>query len=466
MLTVSDLKLLESKEIPEKQIEEQLRCFAQGFPFPEIKASASVEKGIRIISKDEQLDFIKAWDEYLTKNKKIVKFVPASGAASRMFKDLYAFVAAGYEEPSTAFEKKFFDKIERFAFYRALNTACIDQEGKPLSQLLAKGQYKTIVSLLLESQGLNYGQLPKGLLLFHTYPQCVRTAVEEHLAEGAMYAKNNAGEVNLHFTVSPEHEPFFQACIAQKQELYEDKFSVKYSISFSRQKSATDTLAADKDNQPFRDAAGKLVFRPGGHGALIENLNDIEADVVFVKNIDNVTPDSLKYSTVIYKKILAGLLVSLQTKIFDYLRLIDSGKYSHKQVEEIIHFLQDVLCVRKLDIKHLEDAELMLYIRGKLQRPLRVCGMVKNEGEPGGGPFLAVSPDGTVAPQILESSQIDLSNPEQKALFDQGTHFNPVDLVCAIKDHLGMKYHLPDYVDKNTGFISMKSKDGRELKAL
>jgi hypothetical protein len=467
MLTTSDLNLLASKGIPEKQIEEQLNCFFKGFPFPEIMASASVEKGISLLSKDEQLTYIKAWDEYLLTNRRVVKFVPASGAASRMFKNLYGFIAAGYDEPETSFEKTFFAHIERFAFYEALNEACIANEEKSAAELISEGKYKTVVSILLESHGLNYGQLPKGLLLFHTYPPGARTALEEHLAEGAMYAKNKVGEVNLHFTVSPDHEPLFKACIAQKQTSYEDKFSVKYEISFSRQKPSTDTIAVDMDNHPFRDKEGNLVFRPGGHGALIENLNDLEADVVFIKNIDNVTPDSLKYSTVIYKKILAGMLVSLQKRIFEYLRLIDSGKYSHRQVEEMIHFLHDKLYIRKNDIKHLEDTELILYIKGKLHRPLRVCGMVKNEGEPGGGPFLTLNAgDATVSPQILESSQIDLSNPEQKALFEQGTHFNPVDLVCALRDHRGGKYPLPDYVDKNTGFISLKSKDGKELKAL
>jgi hypothetical protein len=467
MLTGKDLNLLAAKGITEKQVEEQLACFRQGFPFPGIVAPAMAGKGITVVSKDEQLACIKAWDEYRTKDNKIVKFVPASGAASRMFKCLYGFIASGCNEPAVASEEeKFFGNIEQFAFYNLLDAACIANEGKPVAQLKREKQYKAIASCLLESRGLNYGRLPKGLLPFHTYPQGVRTAVEEHLVEGALHAKNNAGEVNLHFTVSPEHEPLFKACMAQKQEVYEHKFSVRYHISFSRQKPSTDTIAADMENHLFRDTDGNPVFRPGGHGALIENLNDVDADIIFIKNIDNVTPDSLKYSTVIYKKILAGMLITLQKEIFGYLRLIDSGKYSHKQVEEIIHFLHDKLGIRRKDIKHLEDAELILYLKRKLQRPLRVCGMVRNEGEPGGGPFLVMCPDGTVSPQILESQQINLNNPAQKNLFDQGTHFNPVDLVCAVKDHQGRKYHLPDYVDRNTGFISIKSKDGQALKAL
>ena len=466
MLNANDLEQLKAKGISEKQIEEQLACFVKGFPYLEIAASASVNKGIMVIDKEAEASYMEAWDAYLAKNKKIVKFVPASGAASRMFKNLYEFLSADYQEPTTAFEQKFFNEITKFAFYKALNAKCEQNTGKDIQALIAAGEYKEIVANLLEAKGLNYGQLPKGLLLFHTYPESVRTAMEEHLAEGAMYAKNNAGEVNIHFTVSPEHQALFEQLVAEKAGEYEDQFSVKYDVSFSIQKPSTDTVAAAMDNTPFRDKNGKLLFRPGGHGALIENLNDVDADVVFIKNIDNVVPDSFKCATVIYKKVIAGVLVSLQQKIFHYLELIEGGKYTHEQVEEMIHFLQDDLCVKNPDTKLLEDAELILYIKGKLERPLRVCGMVKNVGEPGGGPFLAVNPDGTISLQVLESSQIDMKDPAKKAMFEKGTHFNPVDLVCAVKNHKGEKYNLPEYVDKNTGFISFKSKDGRELKAL
>lgn len=466
MLNAKDLELLAAKGISGEQIEEQLACFVKGFPYLGIAASASVEKGIMLIPQEQQATYMEAWDAYLAKNKKILKFVPASGAASRMFKNLFEFLSADYNEPQNAFEKKFFDEIQKFAFYEALNNKCIENESKDIPTLVTNGEYKAVVANLLETKGLNYGQLPKGLLLFHSYANTSRTAMEEHLAEGAMYAKNNAGDVNIHFTVSPEHKPLFEQLVANKVAEYEEKFSVKYDLSFSVQKPSTDTIAADMENGPFRDKNGNLLFRPGGHGALIENLNDIEADVVFVKNIDNVVPDSFKCSTVIFKKVIAGVLVSLQERIFNYLELIDSGKYTHEQVEEMIHFLQEDLCIKNPDTKLLEDAELILYIKNKLNRPLRVCGMVKNVGEPGGGPFLAINPDGTISLQILESSQIDLKDPDKKAMFEKGTHFNPVDLVCALRNYKGEKFNLPEYVDKNTGFISYKSKDGRELKAL
>lgn len=466
MLNAKDLSQIAERGISEEKINEQLACFEKGFPFLEIEASASVEKGIMAIAQEKQKKYLLDWDAYLTKNKRILKFVPASGAASRMFKNLFSFLSAEYDIPTTDFEKKFFADIQKFAFYSSLNKKCEQNTRKDIPALMACKEYKQVVSNLLEKHGLNYGSHPKGLLLFHTYPDTFRTAMEEHLAEGAMYAKNNFGKVNIHFTVSPEHKALFEELVKEKVSCYEDKFSVTYDISFSVQKPSTDTIAVNLDNTPFRDKEGNLFFRPGGHGALIENLNDMDADVVFIKNIDNVVPDSFKSATIIYKKLIAGVLVSLQERIFNYLNLIDIGKYSHAQIEEMIHFLQDELFVRKSDIKYMEDAELVLYIKSKLNRPLRVCGMVKNVGEPGGGPFLAVNQDDSVSLQILESSQIDMNDPAKKALFDKGTHFNPVDLVCALKNYKGEKFNLPDYVDKNTGFISYKSKDGKELKAL
>jgi len=409
--------------------------------------------------------YLAAWDAYMEGEKKIVKFVPASGAASRMFKNMFEFLGAEYDVPTTDFEKKFFDNVHNFAFFADLNAACEKNNGKGIDALVAEGNYKAVVANLLEAAGLNYGALPKGLLKFHSYEDGVRTPLEEHLVEGALYAAGKTGKVNVHFTVSTEHRELFKALVEEKVAAYAAKYGVEYLVSFSEQKPSTDTVAADMENKPFRDN-GKLLFRPGGHGALIENLNDLDADVIFIKNIDNVVPDRLKDETVAYKKLIAGVLVTLQKKAFEYLELLDGGKYTHEQLEEIIKFVQTDLCCRKADIKDLEDADLVIYLRKKLNRPMRICGMVKNVGEPGGGPFLAYNPDGTVSLQVLESSQIDMSDPEKKAMFENGTHFNPVDLVCAVRDYKGNKFNLVNYVDKATGFISYKSKSGKELKAL
>ena len=464
MISKADQALLSKKGISAEQVAEQLKTFKTGFPFLKIEAAATIGKGVLAPTQQEIDEYLKVWDNYCAEGNAILKFVPASGAASRMFKDLFAFLSAEYDVPTTDFEKNFFANIEKFAFYGDLDETCRKNKGLSVKELVEGGQYKDVVFNLLDFTGMNYGSLPKGLLKFHTYDCCSRTSAEEHFVEGALYAATD-GVVKLHFTVSPNHKALFEELVAERKAHYEEKFGVKYDITFSEQKQCTDTIAVDAENAPFREN-GAIVFRPGGHGALIENLNDIDADVIFIKNIDNVVPDRLKADTVTYKKLLAGILVSAQKKAFEYVRLIDSGKYTHEQVEEMIRFLQNDLQCRCSDIKDMEDCDLVLYLRKKFNRPMRVCGMVKNVGEPGGGPFLAYNQDGTVSLQILESSQIDMNNADAKAMFENGTHFNPVDLVCAVKNYNGEKFNLPEFVDKNTGFISHKSKNGRELKAM
>lgn len=466
MLTPQDKEFLAKKGISEEKLNAQLKNFETGFPFLKLAGAASPEKGITIPTADEKASYLAAWDEYLNGTGKVLKFVPASGAASRMFKDLFEFLDGESNEPNNDFIKKFFANIKNFAFYAELDKACADNEGKGIDALVSEGNYKAVIANLLNEKGLSYGKLPKGLLKFHSYEENSRTPLEEHLVEGALYAGGKDGKVNVHFTVSPEHRPLFESLVTDKATEYASKFNVAYSVSFSEQKSSTDTVAANPDNTPFRTEDGKILFRPGGHGALIENLNDLDADIIFIKNIDNVVPDRLKPETVEYKKLIAGVLVSIQKKAFDYLALLDSGKYTHEQLEEIIHFLHNDICLRNPELKVLEDAELAIYLKSKLNRPMRVCGMVKNVGEPGGGPFLAYNPDGTISLQILESSQIDKNNAEYLAMFNGGTHFNPVDLVCAVKDYQGNKFDLTKYVDPQTGFISSKSKNGKELKAL
>lgn len=465
MITPQDKEQLAQKGISEEKIAEQLACFEKGFPFLKLWSAASIENGILAPAAEAQKKYLDAWEAYTQTDKKVLKFVPASGAASRMFKNMFEFLGADYDAPQTDFEKKFFAEITHFAFYEDLNAVCLKNNGQDIPALIAAGNYKAVVAALLESAGLNYGSLPKGLLKFHSYEDGNRTPLEEHLVEGALYAANRNGKVNVHFTVSPEHRALFQALVEEKAATYAKKFGVEYSISFSEQKPSTDTVAADMENKPFRDQ-GKLLFRPGGHGALIENLNDLEADVIFIKNIDNVVPDKLKGDTVEYKKLIAGVLVTLQQKVFAYLELLDSGKYTHEQLLEMLQFLQKSLYCKNPAVKDLEDSELAIYLKKKLNRPMRVCGMVKNVGEPGGGPFLAYNQDGTISLQILESSQIDMNDSEKKEMFEKGTHFNPVDLVCAVRNYKGEKFNLVDYVDKATGFISYKSKNGKDLKAL
>ncbi len=466
MFDEKDLALFASKGIASEKVESQLKNFKDGFPYLELKSAASEGNGIKVILPEGAEKYINAWEKYRSDKNTITKFVPASGAASRMFKDLFAFLSAGYDTPQTDFEKKFFENIAKFAFYPELDGACVRNEGKDIKSLVADGNFKAVVSNLLEAKGLNYGALPKGLLKFHKYSKSVRTPLEEHLAEGALYASGSDAVANLHFTVSPEHRALFENLAHDASPALKRKYGVSFKISFSEQKPSTDTVAADSDNNPFRNDDGSILFRPGGHGALIENLNEIDSDIIFVKNIDNVVPDNIKADTITYKKLIAGVLVSYQSKVFEYLHLLDSAKCDRTKLNEILAFLENVLYCRKDGVTELGDKELMDYLRGKLNRPIRVCGMVRNVGEPGGGPFVARNSDGSYSLQILESSQIDMSDESKKLMFQGGTHFNPVDLVCAVKDYKGDKFDLTEYVDPATGFISAKSKNGRELKAL
>lgn len=464
-LNEKDLQQLAAKGISPEKLEQQLGEFKTGFPFLKLEGPAAIGNGIVAPTAEEVAEYVKIWNDYKAEGKKIVKFVPASGAASRMFKDMFAFADADYDTPQTDFEKKYFDNIEKFAFYDALDAMLKEQKGKGVKELIAEGDYKSVARGMLAKEGLNYGQLPKGMLLFHNYEDGARTPMEEHLVEGALYAASN-GEANVHFTVSHEHLDFFKQKVADKADGYAEKYGIKYNISFSEQKPSTDTVAANPDGTVFRNDDGSMLFRPGGHGALIENLNEIEADVIFVKNIDNVVPDRLKPETVEWKQVIAGVLVKLQKKAFEYLNILDAGTYDHDKLVEIARFVKHDLCCVKADLKELEDAELVIYLKNKLNRPMRIAGVVKNVGEPGGGPFLAYNQDGTYSLQILESSQIDKKNEVYMKYFTEGTHFNPVDLVCAVKDYKGNAFNLPEYVDRTTGFISSKSKNGKELQAL
>lgn len=446
--------------ITPEQLEEELQAFRTGFPFLKLDGAATPGNGIDIFSTQEADALCLAWDKYTSEgNHKVVKFVPASGAASRMFKDLFGFLNADYSEPANDFEKKFFANIKTFAFFGDLNATCQRLHDADIDGLMAAGKYKEVVAALLEADGLGYGQKPKGLLKFHSYDEGARTPVEEHLVEGALYAKDAGGVARLHFTVSAEHDELFRALLKDKVAEAEKALDTKFDISLSQQKPATDTVAVTPDNEIFRTADGKMLFRPGGHGSLIENLSAIDADVVFVKNIDNVVPDRIKGDTVRYKKLIAGLLVTLQQRAFDYLRKLQAGEASEALLTEVKTFLEQSFSIKNLK----GTAEELI---AKLNRPMRVCAMVKNVGEPGGGPFLAYNADGTVSLQILESSQIDMNDAAAVDMFRNGTHFNPVDLVCALKDIDGKAFDLTRFIDKNTGFISHKSKDGRELKAL
>jgi hypothetical protein len=362
--------------------------------------------------------------------------------------------------------KECFDRIRDFAFYPELEKT-VRKSGTTLPDALKNKDYHIVLSSLLGKEGMNYGNLPKGLLTFHRYGNQFRTAVEEHLVEGSGYAANRDDRVRIHLTVSPEHRNSFEDLLKRVRKNYEEIHSRHFDIEYSIQKPSTDTLAIDDKNEPFRETDGSLHFRPGGHGALLDNLNDIDSDLIFIKNIDNVTHDKRKGDTITYKKALGGLLIHYQKQIFKYLRQLEKpDEVPQELLKEIALYLSDELGTNLKAKMKTQGALTAEFLFEKLNRPIRVCGMVKNFGEPGGGPFWTATTDGTSTLQIVESSQVNQHDPEQSAILNSATHFNPVDLVCGVKDYRGKKFHLMNYRDPNTGFISKKFKNGRPLKAL
>jgi hypothetical protein len=461
----NDLERILQKGIPWEIIETQLNNFMTGFPFIDLVAPATVEEGIIHLTESQALGHAGKY-EAMQGGLQSLKFVPASGAASRMFKSLFEYMKRDGDltveapDPPVA---ELVSGLGQMALEKDLEDA-LWHRGLDIGKLIEEGEVREILEGLLGEEGLNYGQLPKGLIKFHKYPDEERTPTEEHMVEGAVYCRKENGEVCLHFTISPEHREPFTALVNKVRQKYEKRFGVRYETEFSLQRESTDTIAVDQENQPFRDADGNILFRPGGHGALLANLNDLEADLIFIKNIDNVCPDRMKSVTYLYKKALAGILLQTREKIFGYLNQLEEGPPA--QLDEIEQFLEQDLNLRLPEgdkkLKGKEKAELLYR---KLNRPIRVCGMVRNEGEPGGGPFWTRNRDGSVSLQIVESAQIDFGNASQARIAQSATHFNPVDLVIATKDYRGKPFDLNLFTDPDTGLISEKSSDGRTLKA-
>jgi len=438
MFSYDEVRQIKSHGLKIEDVNHQLEMFARGFPYVNIVKPASDNDGIFVIDDANCQQYINAYDAY-AQNHKIVKFVPASGAATRMFKDLFDFLNSHIPNRTSTTVR---NNIEKFAFWDELKQYLPDRASD-----------FNIIECLVTDMGLNYGNLPKGLIAFHKYPDGTKTPVEEHLGEGALYAKSG-DTVNIHFTISPEHKKLFTELLNRVVPQYEEKYGLKYNVSLSEQKSSTDTIAVNMDNTPFRNEDGTLLFRPAGHGALIENLNDIDADVIFIKNIDNVAIERMQNDTIKYKKLLAGVLISTQYYIFDLIQKIDSNTADINEVHKFV--------TTNIGMK-LDAVLSMEQYREILNRPIRVCGMVRNTGAPGGGPFWVKNSDGTIDLQIVEQSQIA---PESINIMNTATYFNPVDVVCGVKDYKGDKFDLTKYIDENTGFISEKSKNGFPLRAM
>ncbi len=407
--------------VKEETVLQQVKQFTEGFPAVKLLSAATIGQGILSIQDEERTSFQKCYEEA---DVVVEKFVPASGAATRMFRELLALKNEGVETGRT---REFISRISEFPFE-------------------VSGEAQAILSTLFDDWG--FDRLPKGLLPFHKYEAEIRTPAYEHLVEAVGYAKK-ASVLKVHFTVSPEHLKPFQDHLAEVAESFSEKFEITYSI----QKPETDTVAVTPENVPFRQANGELLYRPAGHGALLENLNERNADILFLKNIDNVIPDRLKPETIENKKLLAGVLLSFQKRIFDLLDKAEAG---------IDVSVEGKMLLEEVGIKGKISSEQILE---KLNRPIRVCGMVKNQGEPGGGPFWVES-NGFPTLQIIESAQVDRENPGQLEIFEKSTHFNPVDIVCGVRDFRGEKFDLLKYRDPNTGFITNKSFQGQPIKAM
>lgn len=473
IFTNADLTQISAHGMTPEKVLSQINIFKKGIPFTKISRPCTINDGVTALNDKEIAQNIRIFED-AQKQGRFMKFVPASGAASRMFKYLLEVYneIKNINDPlptlsDTRYEPflSFIRELERYAFYDDLRNL-MKETGNDINAAVKNLQVRDILDAILSEKGLNLSNIPKGLIRFHRYINHSRTPFEEHLVEAFNYTCDRMGNIKIHFTISPEHEIRVKEYIKSILSIYE-KEGASYEIAYSCQMPSTDTIAVDMDNIPFRDEKGALVFRPGGHGALIENLSALEGDIVFIKNIDNVCHDRMKEITFKYKKALGGFLIQIQNEIFGHLKTLLDNKPDKDYLKSIFEFMHKRLSIIP-DIEILNSTlEIQReYLIKILDRPLRVCGMVKNTGEPGGGPFWVEHQGRGTSIQIVESSQIDLKMADQKLAFESATHFNPVDLVCGLKDYKGKSFYLREYIDNDAGFISLKSQNGRDLKAL
>lgn len=462
-------------EIPLSSIEQQLKCFINGIKYPKLIKACSVDDGIIKLSQRESDDLIKNFNSAAL-NGHILKFVPASGAATRMFHKIQSVInrynnfnlnnlrEESVKDDECKYVYEFLTKLSKFAFYDDLkNTLNTDETG--IVRLVQESPFEVLKAVLFKN-GLNYSEKPKGAIKFHRYEVECRTAFEEQIYESLQYSADRYNLVKIHFTISEEHTDLFNQIITNlKQKLSNTDF--KINVSYSYQKKHTDTIAVNMNNEILFDDSGKLILRPGGHGALLENLNELNGDIIVIKNIDNLCVEKYSADTILYKKLLIGVLIKIQSAIFEYLKLLENKNLDDNAYDEIMLFAEKNLSIqRPKDFIIWNKEAKNKFLFAKLNRPIRVCGMVKNEGEPGGGPFWVQSDNGDVTLQIVEQAQINFEDENQKRIYEQSTHFNPVDLVCGVKDYKGNKFDLMQFSDPDSGIIAKKSKDGLELKAL
>ena len=475
IFTDNDIKQIEAKGLILKDVESQIILFKSGIPFTNIVEAATIENGITALDETLIEDSI-SYFEAKKNDVSLLKFVPASGAATRMFKFLFQFVKVynPQKESINSYINKnelkdlslFLVGLEKLPFY-GLVLEQLKSKKIDFSKLSTSEKIWLFVQTMLDENELNFGNSPKGLLPFHRYKSNhISTAFEEHLYEAALYASDN-NIAKLHFTISERFKDKFDEEFKRIEDYVEQSTGISFEISFSYQHESTDTIAVTLKDKPFREDNGALLFRPSGHGALLKNLNELDADIIFVKNIDNVVVKYYKVEVAKYKKVLAGILLKLQAKAFAFLEDLEKDKPSEDEFTEIADFLTRELSVKiSREFEKYSEKYKIEYLRDKLNRPIRVCGMVKNEGEPGGGPFWVKDESRNQSLQIVESAQINQKDKNQKEILKNATHFNPVDLVCGVKNYKGEKFDLENFVDHKAAFISTKTKVGKELKAL
>ncbi len=462
----NDRKTAASLGIALEEIDRQIEIFRRGVSPARLSRPCVLGDGIAAISEEERPLLIAAY-EAARKEGRLMNFVPASGSASRMFRDWHvAMTKGGF--PDTEEGGKFIRSLKNYAFYSDL-VGAVAAGGGSLSDMAETCECAKILNFILTDKGLDYGNLPKALVKFHRYPDGARTALQEHLVESALYVRDQNRIARVHFTVSVEHERAVRDHLLQIARASDANFDTVFDVDISIQDPATNTIAVALDRRPFRDENGRLLFRPAGHGALIANLNSLDADIVFVKNIDNIVADRFKDDTALWKKLLAGYLVDTRKAIFDYLLILENPGSATEKISEIAEFRQKRLNLAPpSSFWAFSVEEKRRFLFDSLNRPLRVCGMVKNDGEPGGGPFWVQSRyrNDAFSLQIVEESQVDANDPEQKAIWSSSTYFNPVDLVCGLHDYRGRKFRLTDFVDHETSIVVKKSEKGRDILSL
>lgn len=477
LLTDADRERLEARGITREALVSQLETFHRGCPPVNVDRACTVGDGIMSFgSDDDRGPLLKHFDQAVAAGR-VMKFVPSSGAASRMFRSLLEpwSQGAAIDEDALARSRaaegdardlaRFFDELPYFAFTPALDE-CMSAAGHELGATIAGGDYRVVLEYVLADVGLSFRSKPKGLIPFHRHGADMWTPFEEHLSEAARYCRDAGGSARIHFTVATEHMMAIDAHLRQATRRIAAPEHA-FEVTMSTQKPSTDTIAVDLDNAPLRAADGRLLLRPAGHGALIENLNELQGDIVFIKNIDNVVPEHLADDTYMYKRVLGGLLVELQERSFDLLRRLSDSGVSQSLSDEVRAFASGVFGVTfQPDFDRLRSDEQTQLLHDALNCPLRVCGVVRNTGDPGGGPFWVRGRDDSVTPQIVEQAQIQLDVSEQADVFRNSTHFNPVDLVCGLRDFRGEAFELAQFVDLATSFIATKWQDGVALKAL